>query len=1047
LVVIVQRLINGCWFAFKWITLLGIVAAVTAGFYVYHRIDETIRQHVQARFAEHYAGLKVTIRSAQLVKGVGIEIRGLSVVEPGAEGPRPELLYVEEIRIACETDLQELLVHDPEAREVLIRRPTLAITRRPSGVWSASKLLPWPKLGEHHPPVKIENGTVEIFDPLKTPSSTLTLRDVNLVLAAPTLADPSGIDSSLRRLQGTLTGDHFRQMDIEGLVNPHLPQWNISGSVEGLEISPTLVAALPGPLSNQLSVVESLRGEGEVGFRVAFDPAAEQPYRFDVYGQLSRGRIDDARLPHPLTDVRARLRCDNQGYFLEELAGRSGQSLVRLSGRQSGYAPGSPMQLTAEIRQLELDRQLLGVLPNAWKDLWYKYLPAGPVNIDARLNYDGLSWHPELHVNCLNVAFTYHKFPYRMECGRGSIDLRDDVLELKLTAQTGQQPVKLEGRIERPLAGPSGWIVIAGDDIPIDDKLIEALPERSRAVVRSLDPRGSCNVWARIGRDQPTDPLRQNVVIGLNRCMARYDRFPYSLANVRGTLEMVDGQWAFNNLEATNSTGRIRCSGALTCGTAGAELYLKIIGNDVPLEEELRDALKPQMRQLWNDLRPHGCIDVLAEVRYHPLTNAVDVSVVAEPQARNCWIEPVPIPYRLEKLEGVITYREGKVRLDRMRSQHGAVTLACTGGCEFLADGGWQFRLDDLNVDRLGLDRELIPALPGKLRRALTDLNPSGPVNVRGTLVCSRGGKPSDPMLSQWDVRVGFQRGSIDCGLRLDNLHGEIGLAGDFDGQNFRCRGELAVDSVNVRDIQFTQVQGPFWIDDAQVLLGTWVDRPKPGQSSAAEHQPRAVTANLYGGTVYGDGRVVLGAVPRYQFDATLSQADLAACAREMGAGKQNLSGKILAKVDLRGAGRTINSLEGGGRVSLRDANIYQLPLMISLLKILSIRQPDTTAFSQSDIEYRIQGNHIYLDRIDFNGDAISLLGRGEMNFESQILLTFHAVVGRAQLNLPVLRDVVGGASEQIMSIHVGGTLQDPQVRREAFPAVNKALQFLKAGS
>ena len=74
---------------------------------------------------------------------------------------------------------------------------------------------------------------------------------------------------------------------------------------------------------------------------------------------------------------------------------------------------------------------------------------------------------------------------------------------------------------------------------------------------------------------------------------------------------------------------------------------------------------------------------------------------------------------------------------------------------------------------------------------------------------------------------------------------------------------------------------------------------------------------------------------------------------------------------------------------------------MISLLKILSIRPPDQNAFSDAAIDYRIEGEHIYFDRINFHGDAISLRGKGEMNFQSQIGLTFYALVGRGELDLP----------------------------------------------
>ena len=190
---------------------------------------------------------------------------------------------------------------------------------------------------------------------------------------------------------------------------------------------------------------------------------------------------------------------------------------------------------------------------------------------------------------------------------------------------------------------------------------------------------------------------------------------------------------------------------------------------------------------------------------------------------------------------------------------------------------------------------------------------------------------------------------------------------------------------------------------------------------------------------------MTFGDEPRYGLQATLSNAELGRCAQEVMAGRQNLQGKIFATVDLGGAGRSVNGLRGRGRIQLRDADIYELPVMIAMLKILSIRRPDTTAFSRSDIDFNIQGPHIYFTRINFNGDAISLLGQGEMDLESNIGLIFHTVVGRDEMHVPVLREVLGGASQQIMQIQVRGTLQNPETKRVAFPVVNQALQQLQS--
>ena len=91
---------------------------------------------------------------------------------------------------------------------------------------------------------------------------------------------------------------------------------------------------------------------------------------------------------------------------------------------------------------------------------------------------------------------------------------------------------------------------------------------------------------------------------------------------------------------------------------------------------------------------------------------------------------------------------------------------------------------------------------------------------------------------------------------------------------------------------------------------------------------------------------------------------------QEIVSGRQKLQGKILATADLTGSGRTRNALAGKGRIVLSDGDVYELPLMVSLLKILSIREPNQKAFSDGTIDYRIVGPHIYFDRIAFHGDA-----------------------------------------------------------------------------
>ena len=1044
--------------------MLTVVVGAAAALALYPRINDEICRHVEAKIAEHYPGLDVSLRWAELVEGKGIRVRDLLIAEPGAEGPHAELLYVEEILFECSTDWKELLQGDPTVRRVWVRRPKLCVTRQPDATWSAAKLLPPPQFGDHPPEVTIESGVIEIFDPLKTPASTLTLHDVNLSLTpatgTPVLQVKNGHPersegtgkavSHVRQLKGTFAGDGFRRVEVTGWVDPHAKTFSIRGRAEGVEFSPELRDSLPGPLNAKLPVLD-LRGAGDLQFEARYDPTAILPLKYDLSGRLVRGRIDDARLPQPLTEIRANVHVDNGGYTIEDFSARSGQAALRMACRRTGFESDSPLRLTAEVRQLNLDRALLNILPPLMQEQWYKYCPAGKVDADVELSFDGKTWRPEVSVRCLNVSFTHHKFPYRLEYGKGTLDLKDDRLHMNLTALTaygGSQPVRLSAETLHPFNGPTGWFEAKGDEIEIDEALLAALPEKPAKVVRSLNPRGTINFYVRIRRDKPNEPIHKHLLIAANHCSIRYERFPYPISDIRGRLEMFDSVWTFRDLEGTNDKARITCEGGLAPGLQGKELVLNLVGHDVALKEDLRNALSPHIQQVWHDLQPRGAVDLSAEIRYLSEQKQFSIGVRAEPQPENASIKPVHFPYRIERLDGVLHYRDRHVTFEGCKGEHGPVKFLAEGFCNFPPDGRWKIHFAKLSADRLRADRELIQALPERLRKFVIELSPTGPINLRGSLDLERTGQPGEPLRSRWDVRLGMQQTNLRLGdIFVENVHGEVSLLGGFDGRRLQSRGKLALDSLTYKKGQFTRIAGPIWIDDGRVLFGEWVDRPNNGVVNAGmtglPQSPSPLTASFCGGKFYALGWATHGSKPRYAVSATLTGADLARCAREMGVGHRNLRGKIIATANLSGSGRTRSTLSGHGTVRLSDSDVYELPVMIALLNILGIRTPDPNGFSDAEIDYNIKGEHIYFDRIDFHGDTISLRGKGEMDFQSAIRLTFYAMVGRGELDIPVIKQVFSGASQQIMLIHVDGTLHNPQTRKETLPVVNQVLQEL----
>ena len=139
-------------------------------------------------------------------------------------------------------------------------------------------------------------------------------------------------------------------------------------------------------------------------------------------------------MPYPLTNVRAKIRASNEGFAVDELFAQGGPSTVRLSCRRAGYAKDSPWWLKAEVRQLELDQRLAAGLPEKLRAIWDKYSPSGRIDADVALVSDGrrlLPQYTEVTVRCPDVAFSYYKFPYRMEHAQGTLVLKNDVLRAR----------------------------------------------------------------------------------------------------------------------------------------------------------------------------------------------------------------------------------------------------------------------------------------------------------------------------------------------------------------------------------------------------------------------------------------------------------------------------------------------------------------------------------------------------------------------------------------------------------------------------------------
>ena len=347
-----------------------------------------------------------------------------------------------------------------------------------------------------------------------------------------------------------------------------------------------------------------------------------------------------------------------------------------------------------------------------------------------------------------------------------------------------------------------------------------------------------------------------------------------------------------------------------------------------------------------------------------------------------------------------------------------------------------------LAADRFRAEHDVLEAMPAALRRAIAAVRPHGLLSIDGSLdiystQSTAEGRPG-PAAASWDMQLDLEQASLELGTPMEHVHGGVHLRGQSDGRNWRCDGDMLIDSAICRGVQLTGVEGPVAIDAAGVRFGAAAARDGEGE-------PRRLVARLAGGTVVLDGRVDAGEGGGFTLAATLSDADLeritADTGRGLAGGARPYKGRVFGGLELSGSRAGSHSLVGRGQIRLRDADIYELPVVLAMLKVLRVKAPDLRAFGSSVIDFRVEGPRAYLDNIELSGDAISLVGSGEVEFDSVVHLTFRSIMGDSQSQLPAMKSMLGGASGSFLLIHVDGPLANPDIKSEAFPTLAAALQ------
>jgi hypothetical protein len=970
-------------------------------------------------------------------------------------------------------------------------RPVIRVSRNRDGRLNWQGVLGPVDLNERVPTLVVRHGTL-LFEDVTNPSGGPLLEVQDLSLTA--VNDPLEFIA----IEAVGRSDVAGPVKISARFSRRTDAVSATVELPGIPVGPALiqrVAALRPEVATHLA---RLTGRGAVRTVFTVRPGASPALHYDVTASLSGGTFNHSRLPIPLEQVEAFVHCVDGAVPLARLnasfGGPHGPGRLETSVRDLVLPPPpddksvsvEPEDFAREadlkVEHLVVGGDLLGQLPEPATEIQNDYRPEGPVTVSCAFRRDGpRTWHKDWVIQPEKLHGQFHKFPYELDDVAGTIEMttRSDHntdATVRLCGYATGRPVTIKGQIHGPKTSSAIDFEIAADNVPLDGKLYDALPgdgttsvrtiarqflpRRSRELGLERAPMGVGDIRATIHRNRGHSEFENRYLITFRDTALQYDLFPLPLERASGVLDVRPHHWECRGFRGEHAGGEIRvqchsepaahryvavCDSPVPARTD--RVIVDMQGRDVPIDEEFLEALAPpvapgraMLQKTFQTLALSGRLSFGAHVEDRPgQAQDFDATVAV----RGCSMKPAFFRYGMTDLAGTVRYirnrpeehRADHVYLSDLSAHHGTTLLGMAQGDILLKPGGGYYAsFDGVRGTGLRSDADLLAALPAPVRKGLDALQLETPVDVETRLKVDAPPDPAVPPVIWWDGGARLHEAKLRTGVELSGVEGYVYCCGSHDGRQLDqgLLGNILLSRMSVFGQPVNNVRGHFEIS---------ADKPD-------RFCVRDLNAELFSGNVGCEAKVDFGSNLRYEVVLHALGIDLEKFGRHNLGPRVTIQGPATASLALWGEGTDVAGLKGNGNVGVASGKLYQLPVLLDLIKAFGLRLPDRTAFEQAHLDFAIDGEKVQVRTLELYGNAISLRGQGTMNINGGDLnLDFNADWARFGQVLPTGVSALPRAiSDQLLKIKLRGSLGSPRFEKELAPGLVEPVKRVFGG-
>ncbi|MEW6359841.1 MAG: hypothetical protein AB1696_26120 [Planctomycetota bacterium] len=447
-----------------------------------------------------------------------------------------------------------------------------------------------------------------------------------------------GVDKPLREFAGKLTlrgkdlsietasgtcGDNT--VSIRDLRTQRNSGQIVSGQVkmEGWPIDKDLKAFVPaGPLS----IMEDLSLQGHVSVVHRVDP---DPKKTETTIHLLDCTAKYVSAPYPIHNITGYVTYREDKLLFENVAGKNGPATVHLKTKTLDLNKRGPVQIELIAQNLPLDVQLKSVLPETIIPYWDQFNPSGNVDLDLAVSFtigasEDVSVRTAVHWN--RSSLKYVDFPYPVSDVTGTLEIWPDRIVLKdMAGKAGSGHLRFHDTVIFRGEEYGMDLKIEGTDMPLDGQLRECLRKDVQTTWDIVNPAGRFNfTWQQTKGHGKNAPMDYSLRLELADAEMTCAYFKYPLKRMRGAIQFANNKAKFADVVGRNGEATIVLSGYATGTPDRGEDFvsLEIQAKDVPLDDDVKNALPETYHGVWNDLMPkvadmkQGTVSLSARIRY-----------------------------------------------------------------------------------------------------------------------------------------------------------------------------------------------------------------------------------------------------------------------------------------------------------------------------------------------------------------------------------------------------------------------------------------------